>query len=300
METGNDGSINSVELVELREAQERLAAAKRKLELAEQKRLKKTAADLAAYRAAEEKRIFEQQEARERIEAQHAKRQREQAEAEERERQAKRAEERALEMRLNLEQENARKKAEHEAELRKIEDAALLAEQEAQRSKAQLARASAQPVHEEQPENIRAKMFSRLSGLPTENPVVREVPSGVEPRATVMPEVYAVRNGRIDQRVFETRFGAQNRGVFFISPSTGELVLNGYRWALADAVNPRVFQHSCEVYIALVPNGYELRRVGTSDRVGATPLAPVEGLIFEPLPETAVDKDELILSEVSA
>lgn len=291
----------SPEELELAAAQQRLTEAKERVAHAERLRLEKAAADLAAYRAAEDKKLREQQGERERIEAQHAKRQQEQAETEQRERQAKLAKERALEMALNQAEEEARRRAEKEAELRKVEDAAVLAEQEAKRLEAELARASAQPTHEEQPENIRTTLFNRLSGLPAENPVVREVPSGAEPRGTAVPEAYAVRNGRINPRVFESRFELSHRGNFFVSPSTGELVLNGYRWRIEDSLSPRIWQHGCGVYIALVPGGYELRRVGTSDRVRVTPVGIVEGLTFEPLPEesAAVDQDELLMCEAT-
>lgn len=287
-----------LEQQELREAQERLSAAKRKLELAEQMRLKRA---LAEYRAAEEKRIFEQQRERERIEKLHAERKAKEDEERLRLQRSKEAEERRLEAELAACQEAEQQRAKREAELRKIQEQAFLLEQEARRIESEAMRSKPLPQDETQTQSGlgRTLLFSHLSGLPAQQTPERAVsPQKAE---VGVPEEYRVHNGRVDPRVFETRFGVQNASSFFVNPATGELVINGYRWRIEDSLSPRIWQHGCVVYIALVPGGYELRRVGTSDRIGVMPIAPVEGLTFEPLPEesAAIDQDELLMCEAT-
>jgi hypothetical protein len=291
----------TLEQIELEAAQVRLSEARQAVALRERMLLDKAAADIAAHRAAEEKKLNDQRLEVERINRMHAERKAKQAEAELREKQLKDAEERRLEAEFNARQEEVRKRAEHEEFLRRVADATFALEQEEKRLAAELVRST--PVARddntthcaEVPEGDvdsdtqgRQRLFLRTLGVQSKLQSAQtqsETPNGV-------PKEFLVSDGRIDPRVFAQRFGIDRRGNFFVSPSTGELILNGYRWHLADSTNPRIWQHGTEIYVALDVNGYVLRKVGTSDSVRVTPVDVIVGITFDPLPSDSESVDD--------
>jgi hypothetical protein len=295
------------EQAELEAAQKRLAEAKQAVALREKMLLDKAAADLAAHRAEAERKLAEEKRERERIEAMHAKRKAERQAAEEAERQAKLAEERRLEAEFAAREQDARDKAKKETEVKKVQDAAFALEQEAKRLEAELRRN--RPLITEDPTYTapisevgvdtdtggRERLFARTLQSQSQREAENKTPEA--PKET--PSEYLVKNGRIDPRVFEQRFGVEHRGNFFLAPSTGFLILNGFSFKLDESVSGRIWQHNAEVYVALTTSGYELRKVGTSDSVRVIPLGISEGCTFEPLPSEAVDQTEVLLCERS-
>ncbi len=301
--------------------EQELAAAQQKLEEARQKvaqldalRLQKAQVELAQKLADEAERLVEQKKEIERMNAKAAARKAEKAAAEEAERRAEWSAKRELEARLAKEEEAARVKREHEVKLAKIDADRHTAEVEAARLSAELARSTPAPIIEQDQRQVgnfiestvddstqgRMRLFQRLdSGDTRRTDGLESMP---DEQSQGIQQEYEVLNGKLSPRIFAQRFGIEHRGNFFLSPSTGELILSGYRWALSEAVSNRVWAHGVEVYVALDVDGYELRRVGTSHSVKVTPIDTVEGLILEPLapkpaPSAAVDQTELLLSD---
>lgn len=260
----------SPEELEVRLAQERLGEARKKLGEAKAAELKKAQEAQLQRKLAEQAVLVEAERKRKEVEDRWADKRREEAEAQERARQAQKAEDLRLEAEVSRLEEAARQSAKQQAEVSRLEQEAFQAEREAERIAAELVRPTSISTVES-PANGRNLLFERLTGV--------EAPAAVEAQATPVdektrevPEEYLVIKGHLSTRVMAERFTEKHPGTFFLSPNSGDLVLNGYHFRLLDSVSPRSWNGATRVYITSEADGYFLNRVGSADRVGVVPV----------------------------
>jgi hypothetical protein len=150
---------------ELALAQQRLADAKRKIELLEEARLQKLRQELADRAADEERRRFQQAEEQRLIEQRWLEKKRCEDERREAERRGKEAARRELEQSLTRAEEEHRQRQQHEKEMERLANEAFLLEQEAQRREAELyARNTVvKAANESNEENGRKRLFCHLT-----------------------------------------------------------------------------------------------------------------------------------------
>lgn len=189
--------IETQEEREVREATEALAASKRKLALAEEARLAKAAADLAAHKAEQERQLHEAQLAREATEKKWAEEKQRKDAALKAEQAAQEAQKAALEAALAKEEEAKRQREAHAARLAKIEAERFQAEQDAARIQRELQQASS-PKVESAPSTLATTPLSILFGGRTDSPTQPREISAVEhaqmqARQNAAPHVEASR-----------------------------------------------------------------------------------------------------------
>jgi hypothetical protein len=150
---------------ELALAQERLADAKRKIELLEEARLQKLRQELADRAADEERRRFQQSEEQRLIEQRWLEKKRCEDEQREAERRAREAAQRELEQSLTRAEEEQHRRQEHQKKVEQLSNEAHLLEQEARRREGELyARAAVvQAANESNEENGRDRLFCHLT-----------------------------------------------------------------------------------------------------------------------------------------
>lgn len=162
--------IETQEEREVREATEALAASKRKLALAEEARLSKAAADLAAHKIEQERQLHEAQLAREATEKKWAEEKQRKADALKAEQAAQEAQKAALESALAKEEEAKRQREAHTARLAKIEAERFQAEQDAARIQRELTQAAI-PKEELTPPTLATNPLGTILGHSTPAPV---------------------------------------------------------------------------------------------------------------------------------
>ena len=150
---------------ELAFAQQRVAEAKRKIDLLEQARLEKLRQQIADAAAAEEQRRFREAEEKRLIEERWIERRRAEAEAAERERRDIDAARREREQSLARAEEEQQQRQKHEKEIERLASEALCLEQEARRREAELSSTTpaVQAVEPMEATNGRELLFGRLA-----------------------------------------------------------------------------------------------------------------------------------------
>jgi translation initiation factor IF-2 len=123
---------------ELALAQQRVAEARRKIDLLEEARLQKLRQEIAKAAAEDERRRFEQAEEQKLVEQKWLEKRRAEQQGLERERRAKEAVQRELERSLAKAEDEQLKRKEHEQEVERLANEAFLLEQEARRREAEL------------------------------------------------------------------------------------------------------------------------------------------------------------------
>lgn len=162
----SEPQLETQEEREVREATEALAASKRKLALAEEARLSKAAADLAAHKIEQERQLHEAQLAREATEKKWAEEKQRKADALKAEQAAQEAHKAALESALAKEEEAKRQREAHTAHLAKIEAERFQAEQDAARIQRELTQA-ATPKEEPKPATLATNPLGTILGGPS-------------------------------------------------------------------------------------------------------------------------------------
>jgi seryl-tRNA synthetase len=218
--------IESQEEREVREATEALAASKRKLALAEEARLQKAAADLAAHRVEQERQLREAQLVREATEKKWAEEKAKKEAAAKAEQAAQDAHKAALEAALAKEEETKRQREAHTARLAKIEAERFQAEQDAARIQRELQQASTPKVELAPP--------SITDG---QHPLSR-ILFGTEP-PKAQEELSAAENAALQDRLDAERAAQLPPVRVRTSPSVGQVYALQTAWqkALGDRPN---------------------------------------------------------------